>query len=148
MGGAVSGVSGASPIWNTIMREVLDKAEEGIYDEDEKDHAWPKQPQGVIGANVCATTGNIPGNADNPECPTRFEYFLKDKVGAGIETGNKDIEVFKDTGQLANEEALPEQKETQNHPFLLDPLGTLVCLDCPMQTSPAKISYPLYISGE
>lgn len=153
MGASVSGVSGASPIWNRIMREVLDKAEEGFYNANDKDHAWPKQPEGVVGASVCATTGVLPGNPESPAsgpedsgpagCPTRFEYFLKDAVGAQIETGNKDIEVFKDTGQLANEEALPEQKETQNHPFLLDPLGTLVCLDCPIASHSAQISYPV-----
>lgn len=143
MSTAVSGVSGASPIWNTIMREVLDKAEESFYNSADKGHVWPKQPDGVTGASVCWTTGNLPDDPDNPNCPTRFEYFLEDAIGAGIETGNKDIEVFKDTGQLANEEALPEQKEVQNHPFLLDPLGTLVCLDCPIASHSAKISYPL-----
>lgn len=143
MSGAVSGVSGASPIWNTIMKEVLDKIEKGLYDDNEKDHAWPKQPQNVVGASVCVTSGNLPENPDNPGCATRFEYFLSDKVGAGIESGNKDIEIFRDTGQVANEEALPEQKESQNRPFLLDPLGTLVCLDCPIASASAKISYPI-----
>ncbi|MCH7640708.1 transglycosylase domain-containing protein [Patescibacteria group bacterium] len=143
MSRAVSGVTGASPIWNRIMREVLDKAEDGFYNDEDEDHAWPQQPEGVVGASVCTTTGNLPDNPDDPGCPTRFEYFLKDAVGAGIESGNKDIEVFKDTGQLANEEALPEQKETQNHPFLLDPLGTLICLDCPIASFSAQIRYPL-----
>ena len=147
MSGTVSGVSGASPIWNTIIKEVLDKAEDGYYDKNEKGHAWPKQPQGVVGANVCVKTGNLPENQDDPGCTTRFEYFLTDKVGAGIESGNKDVEVFKDTGQLANKEALPEQKEFQNHPFLLDPLGTLVCLDCPITLSHVTINYPFIFSG-
>lgn len=144
MSGAVSGVSGASPIWNKIMKYVLDKAEEASYDPDADGHSWPTQPQEVVGTNVCATTGNLPDDENNPNCPLRFEYFLKDYIGASIATGNKDIEVFKDTGQLASEDALPEQKETQNHPFLLDPLGTLVCLDCPIASSSATISYPLY----
>lgn len=143
MSRAVSGVTGASPIWNRIMREVLDKAEEGSYNSEDEGHAWPQQPEGVVGASVCATTGNLPDNPDDPGCPTRFEYFLAGAVGAGIETGNKDIEVFRDTGQLANEEALPEQKETQNHPFLLDPLGTLICLDCPIASQSAQINYPI-----
>jgi len=143
MSGAVSGVSGASPIWNRLMREVLDKAEESYYNEAESDHAWPNQPDGISGASVCVTTGNLPDDPNTLNCPTRFEYFLDDNVGAGIEAGNKDVEIFKDTGQLANEEALPEQKTVQNHPFLLDPLGTLVCLDCPIASSSAKISYPL-----
>jgi len=156
MSGAVSGVSGASPIWNVVMREVLGKAEDGIYDESEKDHSWPKQPQEVVGANVCATTGNLPDNPDSPAsspegsgpagCPTRFEYFLKDKVGAGIETGQKDVQIDKTNGALAYPELPPEFIETQNRPFLLDPLGTLVCLDCPIASASAKISYPLIIN--
>ncbi|KKQ55723.1 MAG: Penicillin-binding protein, 1A family [Candidatus Woesebacteria bacterium GW2011_GWB1_38_5] len=143
MSGAVSGVSGASPIWNTVIKYALDKAEKGLYNEEDDEHAWPEQPEGIVGRNVCTTTGNLPGSPDAPECPTRFEYFLKDAVGANIESGQKDVEVFKDTRQLANEEALPEQKEVQNHPFLIDPLGTLVCLDCPIASSSARISYPL-----
>lgn len=144
MSGAVSGVSGASPIWNTIIKYALDKAEESTYDPDAGGHTWPTQPQDVVGVNVCATTGNLPDDENNPNCLLRFEYFLKDYIGANVETGSKDVEVFKDTGQLANEEALPEQKEVQNHPFLLDPLGTLVCLDCPIASASATISYPVY----
>jgi penicillin-binding protein 1C len=143
MSRAVSGVSGASPIWNKIMKETLDRAEEGEFNEEDEGHAWPTQPDGVVGSNVCATTGKRFDNPNDPGCPTRFEYFLKDYIGASIESGNKDIEVFKDTGQLANKEALPDQKETQNHPFMLDPLGTLICLDCPTASSAAQISYPL-----
>jgi membrane carboxypeptidase/penicillin-binding protein PbpC len=146
MSGAVSGISGASPIWNTVIKEVLDKAENGYYDKDDKGHTSLTPPDGVVGTEVCSTTGILPGNPDDPGCPTRFEYFLTDNIGAQIETGQKDVEVFKDTGQLANEEALPEQKETQNHPFLLDPLGTLVCLDCPIASSSATIHYPLVVN--
>ncbi|MBU0569903.1 penicillin-binding protein [Patescibacteria group bacterium] len=152
MKSAVSGVSGASPIWNKIMREVLDKAEEGYYNENDElglprrnsvkaGHAWPQKPQDVVGANVCATTGNLPANEG--ECPTRFEYFLKDYVGAGIESGAKDVAIDKTNGQLAHPELPPELIETQNHPFLLDPLGTLVCLNCPIASYSATISYPL-----
>ena len=143
MSSAISGVSGASPIWNRIMREVLDKAEDGFYNEKNNGHPRLNQPDSVLGVTVCSNTGNVPGGPqEDPGCPTRFEYFLEDFVGAQIEAGSKDIEVFRDTGQIANEEALPEQKETQNHPFLLDPLGTLVCLDCPIASSSANLNYP------
>lgn len=144
MSGAVSGVSGASPIWNRIMREVLDKAEEGAYDETAEGHAWPRQPSGVVGANVCTTTGNLPGGEEGlPDCPTRFEYFLEGVVGARVEAGATDIQIDKTTGQQANPDLPPELIETQNHPFLIDPLGTLVCLDCPVASHSATISYPL-----
>lgn len=143
MSGAVSGVSGASPIWNKIIKSALDKAEKGFYNKNDKDHAWPKQPEGIVGANVCSTTGNVPTDEANPNCPLRYEYFLKDAVGAGIEAGQKDIQVDKNTKQVAYPELPPDQIETQNHPFLLDPLGTLVCLDCPIASASAKINYPL-----
>ena len=141
MKSAISGVSGASPIWNKVMREVLDKAEEGYYNENDSGHAWPQKPQDVVGTNVCATTGNLPTSGG--ECPTRFEYFLKDYVGAGINSGNKDVSIDKTNGQLAHPELPPELIETQNHPFLLDPLGTLICLDCPIASHSATIRYPL-----
>lgn len=147
MSRAVSGVSGASPIWNTIIQEALNKAEDGKYNEDDDDHAWPMQPDSIVGANVCATTGILPGDPGSG-CPTRFEYFLKNYVGARIETGSKDIEVFKDTGQVVYQEVPPEQKETQNHPFLLDPLGTLICLDCSIASQSAIIGYPLKLGAD
>jgi penicillin-binding protein 1C len=144
MSGAVSGISGASPIWNRIMREVLDKAEEGYYNEEDEGHAWPRKPANVIGANVCWTTGNLPGGAEGtPDCPTRFEYFLEGAVGAKISSGNKDVAIDKTSGQLAHPELPPELVENQNRPFLLDPLGTLVCLNCPIASHSATIGYPL-----
>jgi penicillin-binding protein 1C len=143
MSGAVSGVSGASPIWNKVIKYALDKSEKGFYSKDDKDHSWPIQPEGIVGKNVCATTGNLPNNPDSPECSTRFEYFLKDAVGANIEAGQKDLQIDKTTGALAYPELPPDLVETQNHPFLVDPLGTLVCLDCPIASASAKISYPL-----
>jgi membrane carboxypeptidase/penicillin-binding protein PbpC len=81
MSGAVSGVSGASPIWNKIIKAVLDKAEKGAYDASEDGHVWPKQPDGVVGATICSDTGGLPGSdPGNPGCPTRFEYFLKGTI--------------------------------------------------------------------
>ena len=143
MSGAVSGVSGASPIWNVIMREVLDKAEEGNYDDVEDGHSWPRPPQGVVGTSVCATTGNVPANKDAPDCPTRFEYFLKDNVGANIQTGATDVQIDKTTQALAHPELPPELIETQNRPYLLDPLGTMICLNCPIASHSATIRYPI-----
>jgi len=142
MSGAVSGVSGASPIWNKVIKETLDKAEKGYYDKSVKDHAWPDQPQGVVGSTVCSNTGNIPDDPNTPNCPTRFEYFLKEYVGAKLETGSKDLQIDKSNGGLASDATPPELIETQNHPFLIDPLGTLICLDCTIPASPTTLSYP------
>lgn len=144
MSGAVSGVSGASPIWNKIMKEVLNKAEKGAYSQEDDGHAWPGQPEGVIGKNVCNITGLLPpGDEGNPGCPTRFEYFLKDNFPSQQVEERTDLPIDKNTGQVAGPEIPPEQIETQNHPIYKDPLGTVYCLDCPIASSSAVIKYPL-----
>ncbi len=145
MSGAVSGVSGASPIWNKIMKAVLDKAETGSYDKSEEGHVWPQQPEDVLGANICNTTGGIPPSEDpgNPGCPTRFEYFLKGTLPNSPLITNQDILVFKDTGQMAPSDTPPDLVNAQNHPTYTDPLGTLYCLDCAIASASATIRYPL-----
>src|SRR3989344_1875040 len=163
MGGAVSGVSGASPIWNEIMRKVLDKAEDGYYDliddslpseaSAKEGHVWPMQPDSVTGANVCATTGIVPkeGEASSPEgsgpagCPTRYEYFLKGTAPSQIAGGFQDVGYDKRTGGFINEETPPEFIETRGQNVIYDPLGTFLCLDCPVSpaSQSAKISYPI-----
>ncbi len=144
MGGAVSGISGASPIWNKVMKAVLDKAEKGAYDEDRKGHSFPQQPDGVVGANICNDTGGPPGtDPGNPGCSTRFEYFLAGTVPSASFVINKDILIYNDTGQMAGEDALPEQVHSENRPTYTDPDGTLYCINCPTASSSATIRYPL-----
>lgn len=144
MSGTVSGVSGASPIWNAVIKKTLEKAEEGVYHKDDRGHAWPKQPNGIIGATVCATSGNRPSDPNSSECSTRFEYFLKDKVGTDIQSGYMDLPIDKATGAISSQKTPAENIEMQNKPYLIDPLGTIVCLDCPIPFgSPATIRYPL-----
>ena len=146
MGGAVSGVSGASPIWNKIMKAVLDKAEKGAYDPIEKGHAWPKQPDGVIGATICSDTGGAPPSQDpgNPGCPTRFEYFLSGTVPGTTNIVNQDVFINNATGQLATPSDPPDQIHAENKPTYTDPNGTLYCLTCPIASASATIKYPLH----
>lgn len=141
MSGAVSGVSGASPIWNKIMKAVLAKAENGYYNENEKGHAWPKQPGDVVGASVCSTTGAIPNDATS-DCPTRYEYYLSGTVPEGT-AKRQDVLVFNDTGSMANSEATPEQVHPENHLIITDPLDTIMCLDCTGPMPQVSIKYPL-----
>ena len=154
MSGAVSGVSGASPIWNRIIKETLDRAEDGKYNHENLEHAWPLQPDTVVGASVCTDNGNVAGqNPENPSetnCPTRFEYFLKGNVGSNVQAGAMDVSIDKTVQTLADLSkppekggTLPENVELQNHPFLIDPLGTLVCLDCAPPQWNQFIGYPL-----
>lgn len=131
MSGAVSGVSGASPIWNKIMKKVLDAYQP-------KDHAFLKQPDGVVGATICSDTGD-----NRPDCPKRFEYFLEGTVSSGSAVVNKDIFIFNDTGQMAGSDALPEQVHPENKPIYTDPTGAIYCMTCAISSSSASIKYPL-----
>jgi membrane carboxypeptidase/penicillin-binding protein len=58
-----SGVTGAAPIWNKIMSELL---------KDKPDEKIPK-PEGVTAVNICSFNGLLPCEG----CPTRTEYFIK-----------------------------------------------------------------------
>lgn len=144
MSGAVSGISGASPIWNKVMKAVLDSAEKGIYDSEEEGHAWPHQPSDVVGATICSVDGLAPtGPKDNPGCPARFEYFLAGTVPTQTTGQKADIQINKDDHTVAAADTPPDKIQTENHPVLYDPLKTLVCLDCPIPTKEVTISYPL-----
>jgi len=148
MSRAISGVSGASPIWNAIMGEVLNKAEDGVYSSDDDGHAWPQQPDDVIGMSVCTDTGVIPsGPDDNPGCPTRFEYFLENSTPLTIKGGFQDVHYDRTTGGFINENTLSENIEVRQQHVLYDPLDTFICLDCtiPASSQSATIKYPLTI---
>lgn len=123
----VSGVTGAAPIWNKIIRHVL----EG------KPDVWPKQPDGVVGARVCTTNGLLPPNQPGSDagsqpdealgCPTRFEYIIKGTV-AKSSSSRQSVAIDKATGDLA----APDQTdniEMQDHDIAWDGI-TRWCLDC------------------
>ncbi|MFH1840643.1 MAG: transglycosylase domain-containing protein [Candidatus Shapirobacteria bacterium] len=113
-----SGVTGASPIWNKIISYAL----------KDKKEQWPSLPEGLVGAEICATSGFSPNPA--APCQTRFEYFLTDTLPP-MENLKQGVEIDKTTGALANEQTLPENKEIQEKNIITDPLSTKFCLDCP-----------------
>jgi len=71
----------------------------------------------------------------------RFEYFLEDSLPQGGAV-RQDIQIDKTNQTLAGSNTPPENIETQNHLIITDPLGSIVCLDCPMPTSPTTVRYP------
>ena len=156
MGRIVSGVTGAAPIWNKIIKYTLDRIESGDIsaqgvDREKHTHLFPQKPAEVTGSNVCATTGKTPpGDANNPEasgCPLRFEFFLDEFGPQPSENLVRPITVFKDTQMLAPADTPVEQTEIKDKQILVDPLGSLLCLECPIQTwkitiNPANIIAP------
>lgn len=144
MSGAVSGISGASPIWNKVIKATLEKAEKGAYDPSETGHAWPHQPSGVVGATICADTGGLPGSdPGNPGCPTRFEYFLEGTVPTTSFVVNQDVQINNATSQLAGPKDPVEQTHTENKPIYTDPNGAIYCMNCPIASGAAIIKFPL-----
>lgn len=119
----VSGVTGAAPIWNKLMKRVLLG----------KQDIWPKQPDGIVGAQVCAMSGLIPPNPDinaaDRGCPTRFEYFIKGTVPTAREQLKQQVLIDKSTGDLAAP-GKTDNIEMQEHQILHDPVSTW-CADCP-----------------
>lgn len=145
MSGAVSGVSGASPIWNKLIKAVLDKAEKGVYDKDEEGHAWPGQPDGIIGKSICAVDGLLPtGDEGNPGCPLRFEYFMEGTLPEKTTGEKMDLTIINATQQQAGPDIPPDQVSIQNRSVYVDPLGTIYCMDCPIASTSAIIRYPLH----
>jgi len=116
----VSGVTGAAPIWHKLMVKILQG----------KPDLWPKQPDGIVGARVCSSTGLLPpnDNPDDPGCPIRFEYFIKGTVPSQREQLKQNVLIDKSTGDLA-ETGKTDNVEFQEHQVLTDGLSRW-CIDC------------------
>ncbi len=114
----VSGITGAAPIWNKIMNNVL---------KDEPDE-WPKQPQDVVGRQVC-TFMTVNPDENKGDCQARFEYFINNtQPHQKIE--RKKIMIDKDTG-WPPEADKTDNLEEQEHTVATDPFVKDYCLDCP-----------------
>jgi membrane carboxypeptidase/penicillin-binding protein len=61
-----SGITGATPIWNKIMRGLL---------VEEESQTW-EIPDGLKEVAICSITGTLPCN----DCPTRLEWFLEETI--------------------------------------------------------------------
>lgn len=121
MRGVVSGVTGAAPIWNKLMTELV----------KENPPAKVPQPSSIVGKIVCSTSGLLPPPEGTPDrCPTRFEYFLKDNVPNKIDPGRQKVFIDKSTNDLAKQ-GQTDNVEERNEVIVTDPTGDRYCLTCP-----------------
>ncbi len=105
-----SGVTGAAPIWNKIMRAALKNFPNAEF----------KKPDSVIALQVDTIFGGLPHFAD----PVRSEYFVKGTEPIGQSAVYKNFKISKSNGKLANALELKsnnfEEKEfivlTENDP--------------------------------
>lgn len=131
-----SGVTGASPIWNKVIRFALEKQDQAkgkTYQE------WPTQPESVVGASICSLSGLLPGDSG---CATRYEYFLDGTVPTETENLKRQIQINKTNQQPIEpgQEVPPENIEIQEHQVVSDLTNSILCIDCPFPTDPAIFS--------
>lgn len=121
MNGLVSGVTGAAPIWHTIMTHLL---------KDKKPEAL-SQPSDVVGKIVCSTSGLIPPAEGTPDrCPVRFEFFLKGFEPKMVDPGKQKVWIDKATNDLAKE-GKTDNVEEKTEVIVTDVTGDRYCVTCP-----------------
>lgn len=121
MGGVVSGITGAAPIWNNIMSYLLkDKPQEAL-----------SRPADVIQKHVCSDTGFFPQAGSS--CPTRFEYFIKGTEKAVGTVKNESILIDKTTQDLAKKNQT-DNTEPKEQTIFTDATGDKYCISCPHPT--------------
>lgn len=119
MGGLVSGTTGAAPIWNKIMTQLL-------LDKEVKN---PVRPAGIVGMYVCNLTGQaVPDGG----CESHYEYFKKEFLPPKQGSLRKNVVVNKDTGRIVVDNETTPNAEWQEHTVVEDITGVKICLDCPL----------------
>jgi len=117
MGGLVSGTTGAAPIWNKIMTQILKN----------KEVKKPVRPANIVGMNVCNLTGMaIPDEG----CESHYEYFKSEYVPPKQTNLRTNVLINKDTGLIVPDGETPANVEWQEHTVVRDATGVNVCLDC------------------
>ena len=118
MGGLVSGTTGAAPIWNKIMTQLLQG----------KEIKEPTRPAGIVGMHVCNLTG---GAVPNEGCESHYEYFKKEYLPTTQSLLRENVLINKDTGRIVVDGEEATNVEWQEHTIVTDIVGAKLCLDCP-----------------
>ncbi|HUD09384.1 MAG TPA: transglycosylase domain-containing protein [Patescibacteria group bacterium] len=119
MSGLVSGITGAAPIWNDIMSNILKgRAPQPM-----------SRPPGIIQKAVCSDTG-LPTTVAGATCSTRFEYILKGTENTHGQITTGDTQVDKTTQDLPAK-GQTDNLETKTETVYTDPTGDRFCMTCP-----------------
>lgn len=96
----VTGVTGAAPIWNAFIRDVLIGQPEVPF----------SVPDGIVHHTVCATSGFLP----TPQCPlTKDEVFIEGTVPTETDNLYQTFVIDRQTGFLATDETPAERRLSQ-----------------------------------
>lgn len=123
-----SGVTGAAPIWNKIMKMLL---------KDQPD-LWPVKPETVIGKQICNDSGGemTKGGDGKESCGARYEYFIKGTEPAGGGSIKQSVPINKDTDKLAS----PTDTNVENRDkTIIKDMFSNYCVDCNHDKDPYTI---------
>jgi len=123
-----SGVTGAAPIWNKVMRTLL---------KDQPD-LWPVKPETVIGKQICNDSGGeMTKEGDGKEsCSARYEYFIAGTEPKSGESIRQSVPINKDTDKLAS----PSDTNVENRDkTIIKDMFSNYCVDCNHDKDPYSI---------
>jgi membrane carboxypeptidase/penicillin-binding protein len=120
MSWVASGITGATPIWNTVMSKLL-------TDVKVKRNTMPTE---MVKIQVCNLTGKL-----IPEggCEAHFESFKKEYVPNERVSLRQNILIDRETGRMVYEGEDNPNAEWQEHLVVKEITGQMVCLDCPQR---------------
>lgn len=96
----VTGVTGAAPIWNAFIRDVLIGQPEVPF----------SVPDGIVHHTICATSGLLP----TPQCPlTKDEIFIEGTVPTQPDNLYQTFVIDRQTGFLATDETPADRQMSQ-----------------------------------
>lgn len=113
-----SGVTGAAPIWNKIMTNVLKNQPD----------LWPVRPETVVGRQVCWDSGDLMVKKDDgtESCSPRFEYFIKGTEPKESHISKMTVPITKDDKLAPANFPDVEMKEKT----IIRDMFTQYCVDC------------------
>lgn len=123
-----SGVTGAAPIWNKIMKFVL----------AEQPDIWPVKPDTVIGKQICNDSGAAmtKDGAGAESCPARYEFFIKGTEPQGGGSTRQSVPINKDTDKLAS----PSDTNVEHRDkTIIKDMFSIYCVDCNHDKDPYTI---------
>jgi 1A family penicillin-binding protein len=126
----VTGVSGAAPVWNSFMRQVLLGQPELHF----------AQPDGLVQHTVCVPSGQLP----TPLCErTRSELFLEGTVPTEPDTLYQAFRLDQRTGYLADTTTPSDQQRTEVYlvlPQIARDWGLRNGIQAPPQNAPVLLT--------
>ena len=123
-----SGVTGAAPIWNKMMRAVL----------KEQPDLWPVKPETVIGKQICNDSGGemTKGDDGKESCGARYEFFIAGTEPKGGGSVKQSVSINKDTDKLA----IPTDTNVENKDkTIIKDMFSNYCVDCNHDKDPYTI---------